>query len=737
MSRYEKLSITLICFIILFSHKNSYCFEPWQLVYPSQTLELSGIASNDSTIVAVGFKGGVFLGVNDTCWKIIPVENMPVMHCIIWNKGKYIAVGDSGAIYTSQTGYTWMKQNSGFISKLTNVYGDTEGNLLVAIGNDGLILTSTDGLNWIKQVSPTTTDLRQILFDGHDWIILANVDTILYSHDAIQWKVKDTDTSSNAIVTYICTNDTNILAITAFINTKYHYNYASTCSTWTGLQNFNIDLNKYCTDHRPINCCYWDGNSWVLESWNQPASEGGEKPYECPVIKSNNLTGWYIDGSRCGKYSKLQGKQVLHIQYEPNTNFFYKITRWDGSSSKDSILYSQSKANIDLRCAAWNETKMVVAGTKGTILTSDDLFTWSKSESPTSNNLNSVVWTGKSTIIVGENGTIVRSEDCKSWKTINSNTKINFSKIILGPDRIITVGEKNILTSVDDGLTWTRDTLPITQNIKDLIYDGVSYFGLSERYHSIGCPILIQSADAKIWNEKELFQPYSGYNAYGFENLCFSKFGVITCGYAYVLEGYSGGYKFTITSTQFGVVSSGYFYDRNVNADYICASNLQMVTACKGYKGSLSSSDAKNWTYTEMPLKKRDSKINQIVFMGSYFVAVGNEGQIWISLAKDEIASITKVSSKQKHSEHSIYPINSVQLQYASNTITYNISQPQNITLCLYSINGKLIAVIDKGQKSVGQHIIAFNSSKLNSGTYFFRLTTGKQMCTSKRIVNY
>jgi hypothetical protein len=82
MNHYKKLSIMLIYFLILFSHQKCYCFEPWQLVYSNPELNFTDIASNDTTIIVTGFKGGVFVGNSDSTWNVVNVKDMPVMNSI-------------------------------------------------------------------------------------------------------------------------------------------------------------------------------------------------------------------------------------------------------------------------------------------------------------------------------------------------------------------------------------------------------------------------------------------------------------------------------------------------------------------------------------------------------------------------------------------------------------------------------------------------------------------------------
>jgi hypothetical protein len=384
---------------------------------------------------------------------------------------------------------------------------------------------------------------------------------------------------------------------------------------------------------------------------------------------------------------------------------------------------------------------MVIAGDLGIILTSPDLLNWTQRKSNVNVNFRSSLWSGKNIILAGDSGTIITSENGITWNTINSGTTENLKKITGDASSVITVGGTSLLSSTDYGLTWEKSSLPVPTEIpgaypdilpamKDIVWNGTQYIGLCS---GTGVSTTIREVVNAQWilissNKTDWIVNISNIG-YLQGNLFNSIFGVI-----------SGAGKGCFRT------HDGLFWDKlspsnPSNLEYgisqVGGSNLQIVGYSQGAHGTYSSFDPVYWSFTPMPDLDTDEIVNQIVFMGSYFVAVGDKGQIWISLAKDEMAALADVEPKPENLEHSNHFKNSIQLQYSSNTVTYTLPQSQNITLSLYSLSGKLIAVIDKGQKSAGQHSLAFNSSKQNSGTYFFRLTTERQKCTSKKIVIY
>jgi hypothetical protein len=65
-------------------------------------------------------------------------------------------------------------------------------------------------------------------------------------------------------------------------------------------------------------------------------------------------------------------------------------------------------------------------------------------------------------------------------------------------------------------------------------------------------------------------------------------------------------------------------------------------------------------------------------------------------------------------------------------TIRYNISKSENISLLMYELSGREIAVIDQGVKSAGQHSVSYCNSNLVSGLYLIKLTSERQTIMRK-----
>ncbi len=71
----------------------------------------------------------------------------------------------------------------------------------------------------------------------------------------------------------------------------------------------------------------------------------------------------------------------------------------------------------------------------------------------------------------------------------------------------------------------------------------------------------------------------------------------------------------------------------------------------------------------------------------------------------------------------------------SSTTIKFNISEPQNVKLSVYSLLGEEVAVLMNEYKSSGTYTINFNADKLASGIYMYSLSAGAHFLTKKLIL--
>jgi len=75
----------------------------------------------------------------------------------------------------------------------------------------------------------------------------------------------------------------------------------------------------------------------------------------------------------------------------------------------------------------------------------------------------------------------------------------------------------------------------------------------------------------------------------------------------------------------------------------------------------------------------------------------------------------------------------------ASSILSYEIKEPDHVSLSVYNLKGQLVAGLDAGYKGSGQHSVLWDGKddaghKLASGVYLLRLKVGDKFTTSKKV---
>jgi len=114
------------------------------------------------------------------------------------------------------------------------------------------------------------------------------------------------------------------------------------------------------------------------------------------------------------------------------------------------------------------------------------------------------------------------------------------------------------------------------------------------------------------------------------------------------------------------------------------------------------------------------------------FIAVGEHGTILrtttggVTWVEDRPAIPQSVTLAQNYPN----PFN------PTTTIQYSLQKPQRVLLIVTDLYGREVRrVIDGNLKEAGSHQVAFDSSGLPSGVYFYSLIVGEQRITRKMVV--
>ena len=166
---------------------------------------LYGITNGNSMFVAVGPSNvtltpptGITTSADGIAWSgISSMTGQPAgvptfdLKGVAYGAGTFVAVGQSGYIYSSTDGSNWTFRNSGAAGSSYHLYDVAYGgSVFVAVGKFDMIYTSSNGASW---TSPSqayqTQDLRGVAYGGSAFVAVGTQGLIQTSTNGTSWAV--------------------------------------------------------------------------------------------------------------------------------------------------------------------------------------------------------------------------------------------------------------------------------------------------------------------------------------------------------------------------------------------------------------------------------------------------------------------------------------------------------------------------------------------------------------------
>ena len=131
--------------------------DGWQWVHPlPQGLSLSSAAVGDGRWVAVGESGAVAVSRDGRAWQAVSSG----LGAHLYGVARFVAVGGGGLIAVSADGGTWEPRPSGSEHDVKEVVWS--GDRFVAVGSRGFIAVSFDGLDWTTAATGVTSTIQDV-----------------------------------------------------------------------------------------------------------------------------------------------------------------------------------------------------------------------------------------------------------------------------------------------------------------------------------------------------------------------------------------------------------------------------------------------------------------------------------------------------------------------------------------------------------------------------------------------
>jgi len=340
-------------------------------------------------------------------------------------KFQYIAIGESAdksILMTSIDGVTWHNHILAEHSlNVTSIIYGKDKYLVSTLTAHNPVLLSYNGIDWLGQGQSTLLD--QVGFDDDAFDSSAesypadNVNKIIQGSDGYYYGVGSFITRSAEGIVWnkqytFGTKTRNIIYNISEISTKAFKGYIAVGGGNRILSGIGTAAPEVTTCSIVITSI--DGVTWTLQDYitietiNTVVSNDN-----IIVIAGNNGTVWY-------------------------------------SVNGHNWVQTSSGVTRNLTAGAYVNSRFVLVGEYGTIITSTDGITWSNktNNSLTVDTLNDITHDGTWYYIVGDNATIIRSSDTNTWSSISMLTPAEPDSVITGNDFLYGYGPEELIPGV-------------------------------------------------------------------------------------------------------------------------------------------------------------------------------------------------------------------------------------------------------------------------------------------------
>lgn len=162
---------------------------------PEDAAPLEHVTFADGRFVAVGDDGAIISSGDGVDWIGTEARTRYSLHAVTHGQGRWVAVGSGGVILTSTDSIHWFHAESTTPDRLETV--DWDGNTFVAAGENGTLLSSANGLDWMAQNHGPTRDLDGMAANHERIVVVGKGGTLLTSTDSAVFVQQDSRTFGN------------------------------------------------------------------------------------------------------------------------------------------------------------------------------------------------------------------------------------------------------------------------------------------------------------------------------------------------------------------------------------------------------------------------------------------------------------------------------------------------------------------------------------------------------------
>ena len=514
---------------------------------------LKAVVWNGIQFVATMAAGTIYTSSDGIDWLMRPVADAESLNAIAWNDGRFVTVGNGGAILTADVEtvapvitaqpvartatagetislsvqaqsaeplfFEWEKDGLALTDfneptlLLTNVVAADAGVYRVRVSNSAghvasLPVAVTVNLGTGATQAPTDwkiasggRHLASVADNGNRLVAVGDSGAVLISQGAQHWSHLNLGVENYHKFSDIASGGGRFVAVgaagvilasadgLAWTSCASGVSRALRSVAWTGTEFVACGEKVFLRSP--------DGIVWTARETSFPPN--------CSIVSAGNLLVVVGDSS-----TTQTSSDGMNWTTWPAAVPSLRDVTWGGgqfvavgpagmiSTSSDGMGWVNrrlAEAN-DLEGVTWNGRQFVAVGSGGTIWISNNAAEWSKSVSGSSSNLTDVVWAGNEFIVVGARETILTSPDGTTWLGSARGSE-RLRSVARGDRRFVAVGESGTILSSWDGLIWTAAAAPHQSGVpiawRDVIWDGT-------RFLAVGRGTIAASSDGRSWS---------------------------------------------------------------------------------------------------------------------------------------------------------------------------------------------------------------------------------------------
>ena len=502
-------------------------------VHIGTTNWLEAVATSSSQLVAVGDNASIYVSSDATSWTKSNPGVTDWLYSVAFGgtgTGLWVAVGENGRILTSTDLVKWTSRSSGTTASLNRVLWTGSG--FIAVGDAGTVLFgNAAGSIWLAQSNVGATGDLFTVSAASAAVRLAGGNKELRSNavgllGTSVWtsELAPTKTAPAPTGTYLASawDGTNFVAAgrTGLLVTGSHTTgttfdwsvYASPTRNWifdlTTATTYGTNLSatlvgntvRYATN-QTTNTFYAGAGDFatLVTSDNGVAWTTALSPQSA----TNEIFFGIAANSRgmlaAGSHGVLAFSPVAYAPLV-STNTWTNTTPATTAVITNQVnvmgiaWYAVNSGTTNqLQGACATDSLYLVAGDRGTLLTSPDGTNWSRRVTGVTNYLSGLTsWPG-GFVAVGDAGAILTSIDGTNWSNHSVGGTNWISRVRWTGDRLVATGENGSLLTSTNGITWTSRLSGTTQWINDVVQIGSTWYAAGT------AGVVLTSTDAVTW----------------------------------------------------------------------------------------------------------------------------------------------------------------------------------------------------------------------------------------------